>query len=89
MNSQFKNNYFFSYFSDHAFVIPADVNTAATAPIYAAKPFKSVAIVWLYITSTISNTAGTNRSIKPIIVTTTRKKFFELTPVLFFISLPM
>lgn len=69
--------------------MPADVNTAATAPIYAAKPFKSVAIVWLYITSTISNTAGTNSSIKPITVTATRKKFFELTPVLFFISLSM
>ena len=49
--------------------MPADVNTAATAPIYAARPFKSVAIVWLYITSTISSTAGTNSSIKPIIVT--------------------
>lgn len=80
---------FFSYFSDQALVIPAEANIPATDAIYAAKPFKSVAIVWLYITSTISNTAGTNSSIKPITVTATRKKFFELTPVLFFMSLSM
>lgn len=78
--------YFFSYFSDQALVIPTDVNMAATAVIYCAIPLKSVCIVCSLDTSTNNTITGTISNNIPAIVTDTKKKFLELTPVLFCIS---
>ena len=46
-----------------------------------------LAMVYVKITSKVKVNAGTNKSKQPITVTTIKKKFFELTPVLLPISL--
>ena len=78
---------FLSFFSLHAFVIPAEANTPATAAIYDASAVKSMVIVCENINSTINIPRGASNNKHPIMVTETRKKFFELTPVLFLIKL--
>ena len=59
---------------------------ATTALIYCAIPLKSVCIVCSLNTSTNNIIIGTISNNIPTIVTDTKKKFLELTPVLFCIS---